>query len=79
MTTQVTVHETLDARGILCPMPVVKAKLVMDKLASGQVLRVLATDPGSKADIPSWARAAGHRLLESATQGKEFVFLVQKG
>ncbi|MBI4234493.1 MAG: sulfurtransferase TusA family protein [Chloroflexi bacterium] len=60
-------------------MPVIQAKQAMDKLSRGQVLKVIATDPGSKADIPSWARAAGHHLLKAEQQDKKFLFWVQKG
>ncbi len=79
MSTQVTPNQTLDCSGTLCPLPVIRAKQAMDKLASGAVLRLLATDPGSKADIPGWARASGHTLIEATTEGKTFVFLVRKG
>ncbi|MFN3974731.1 MAG: sulfurtransferase TusA family protein [Dehalococcoidia bacterium] len=79
MTTHIAEHQTLDTSGTLCPLPVIRAKQAMDKLAPGQVLKVIATDPGSKADIPSWARSAGHRLLQQAAEGKRFIFWVQKG
>ncbi|GBD11121.1 Sulfurtransferase TusA [bacterium HR23] len=79
MTTPIAEHQTLDTSDTLCPLPVIAAKQATDKLARGQVLKVIATDPGSKADIPSWARSAGHTLLKWEVQGKKFVFWVQKG
>ncbi|MCS7206638.1 MAG: sulfurtransferase TusA family protein [Dehalococcoidia bacterium] len=79
MTTQVNEHQTVDTSGTLCPLPVIAAKQAMDKLGKGQVLKIIATDPGAKADIPSWARASGHTLLKQEVQGKRFVFWVQKG
>lgn len=79
MSAQVTPDVVLDATGQLCPMPVIRAKQAMDKLAPGQVMKLVASDPGSKADIPGWARTSGHTLLEASTEGKTFVFLVKKG
>jgi TusA-related sulfurtransferase len=69
----------LDASGLSCPMPVVKAAKEMRDLTPGQVLKIVATDRGSVADIPAWAEDTGNELLQSATEGKTFVFLVRKG
>ena len=68
----------LDASGLSCPMPVVKAAKEMKALAPGQVLKILATDRGSVADIPAWAEDTGNELLAQATEGSTFVFLVRK-
>ena len=70
---------TLDARGLLCPMPVVKAGKEMRSMEVGQVLKVLATDRGSTADMPAWAEDAGHDLLEAREEDGAFVFFVRKG
>jgi TusA-related sulfurtransferase len=58
---------------------VLKAAAEMDKLASGQVLRILANDPAAEEDIQRWAKRAGHTLLELRKDGRELAFLVRKG
>ncbi len=55
--------ETLDCRGLVCPMPVLKTKKTMNNLKSGQILEILGTDPGTKNDLPSFAKRAGHEYL----------------
>lgn len=60
-------------------MPVIKARLAMDKMKPAQVLQLLASDPGAKADVPGWARVAGHRLLRQEERDEVFIFWVQKG
>ena len=74
-----SVTETLDVTGMACPMPVVKAKLAINKLATGDVLKVIATDRGSLKDIPAWAEATGNKVLSVDESGGEIVFLVEKG
>jgi len=69
----------LDASGLSCPMPVVKAGKEMRSLAAGQVLKIIATDRGALADIPAWAEDTGNELLDSKDEGSRFVFLVRKG
>jgi tRNA 2-thiouridine synthesizing protein A len=69
---------TLDASGLACPMPVVKTKMAINKLESGQTLKVISTDRGSLSDIPAWAEATGNRLLEQAEQDGTYLFLLQK-
>jgi tRNA 2-thiouridine synthesizing protein A len=69
--------ETLDATGLNCPMPVVKSKQAVDDLGAGEVLEVLATDPGSMSDIDGWATATdGVELLDQTetTEGGETVY-----
>lgn len=75
----IAVKETLDVRGLACPMPVVKTRLAIDKLASGEVLKVVATDRGSLKDIPAWAQATGNKLVSADDGGEEIVFLLEKG
>ena len=72
-------NATLDAKGLSCPLPVVKARLEMEKLASGQVLEVVATDPGSVSDLENWTKMSGHDLLSSAQSGEVFTYLIRKG
>jgi tRNA 2-thiouridine synthesizing protein A len=69
----------LDASGLSCPMPVVKAGKEMRSLAAGQVLKIIATDRGALADIPAWAEDTGNELLDKRDEGTRLVFLVRKG
>ncbi|HEY3368931.1 MAG TPA: sulfurtransferase TusA family protein [Symbiobacteriaceae bacterium] len=69
---------TLDARGLQCPMPVVKAKKAIDSLQPGQILLILATDPGSCADFAAWSRSTGHPLLSSTEAEGVFSYEVRK-
>lgn len=73
------VAETLDVRGMACPMPVVKTRQAIDKLGPGQVLQVLVTDRGSLKDIPAWAEATKNRIVSVDESGEHIVFLVEKG
>lgn len=68
----------LDARGLQCPLPLLKAKQALNKLASGQLLRVRSTDEGSVRDFTVFARQTGHVLLESTTDGGAYAFLLRK-
>lgn len=71
--------KTLDARNLSCPMPVLKSKKALKELEIGQVLEILATDPGSMADIPAWTRSTGQELLSSEELGSNnFRFLVKR-
>ena len=63
--------ETLDARGLLCPMPVIKAQDRIAGLRPGTVLEVWATDPGTLADVPAWCRVHGHEVLETTQANQE--------
>jgi tRNA 2-thiouridine synthesizing protein A len=75
----VTPNATLDAKGLSCPMPVVKARLEIEKLGSGEVLQVLATDPGSVSDFDNWTKMSGHELLESKEDAGVYTYLIRKG
>lgn len=68
----------LDARGLNCPLPILKAKKALAELNSGDVLRVLATDPGSVRDFQAFARQTGNTLLKHSADGLEFVFFLQR-
>jgi tRNA 2-thiouridine synthesizing protein A len=74
----ITEDELVDARNLMCPMPVMAATKAMRRLRPGQVLKILATDRGSLSDIPAWADANGDELLDSAEDGREYVFYVRK-
>lgn len=67
----------LDTRGLLCPMPVIKTQNAIRKLASGDVLTVLASDPGVLHDIPAWCRINGHRVLDKAQVGREISIRIE--
>lgn len=68
----------LDVRGLNCPLPILRAKKALAELASGQVLRVLATDPGSVKDFQAFAKQTGNQLLSHAETDKVFTFLMKK-
>jgi tRNA 2-thiouridine synthesizing protein A len=73
-----TVKETLDCKGLYCPLPIVKMKKAIKGMAEGEVLRVLATDPGSMRDFKSWCNKTGNRLLEASEENRVFTFVVEK-
>ncbi|MBI1891496.1 MAG: sulfurtransferase TusA family protein [Burkholderiales bacterium] len=68
----------LDARGLNCPLPILKTKKALSEMGNGDVLRVIATDPGSVRDFIAFARQTGNELLSHTEQGKEFVFLMRR-
>jgi tRNA 2-thiouridine synthesizing protein A len=67
-----------DASGLACPLPIVKTKKALNDMASGQILRVIATDPGSVCDMAAFAEQTGHALLESSTENSKYVFFLKK-
>jgi tRNA 2-thiouridine synthesizing protein A len=69
----------LDARGLGCPLPIIKTKKSLNDMTSGQILRVIATDPGSVADMQAFAEQTRNPLLSSEAQNKEYVFFIKKG
>jgi tRNA 2-thiouridine synthesizing protein A len=68
----------VDARGLACPMPIVKTAQAIAGLASGEMLEVLATDPGSTKDFVAWSRTTGHELVEQAEEGGVFRFVLRR-
>ena len=68
----------VDARGLACPMPIVKTAQAVKTLASGQVLEVLATDPGSVKDFAAWSKTTGNVIIEQTTDGGIFRFVMKK-
>jgi tRNA 2-thiouridine synthesizing protein A len=68
----------LDARGLSCPLPILKTKKALNDLASGQVLKVVATDPGSVKDMQAFANQTGNPLLSTAEENKDYVFFLKK-
>lgn len=68
----------LDACGLQCPMPLLKAKRALNGLAGGEQLRVIATDPGSVRDFEVFSAQSGHKLLESRQDGERYYYLLEK-
>ncbi|MEW5770434.1 MAG: sulfurtransferase TusA family protein [Pseudomonadota bacterium] len=68
----------LDARGLNCPLPILRTKKTLNEMASGQVLKVIATDPGSVKDFAAFAKQTGNELLSSAEAGSEYTFFIKK-
>ena len=72
------VMQTVDARGLSCPMPIVKTAQAMRAVASGDLVEVLATDPGSVKDFAAWSRTTGNALVEQGADGGVFRFLIRR-
>jgi tRNA 2-thiouridine synthesizing protein A len=70
--------QELDATGLNCPLPILRAKKTLGGMQSGQVLRIIATDPGSVKDFEAFAKQTGNELLESGEEGGKYVFLIKK-
>jgi tRNA 2-thiouridine synthesizing protein A len=74
----VKADQTLDCKGLSCPMPIMKLAKAMKGLKSGQVLEMLGTDPGSKEDVPKWCKKTGNELLEVAEEPGVNIFYIRK-
>ncbi len=70
--------QELDARGLSCPLPILKTKKALSGMASGQVLKVVATDRGSVKDMEAFSKQTGNALLSTAEQNGEYVFYIRK-
>jgi len=68
----------VDARGLNCPMPIVKTAQAIKSLVSGQTLEIIATDPGSVKDFAAWSKTTGNELVEQTTDGGVFRFVMRK-
>lgn len=73
------VNRVLDARGLDCPLPIVKTKKLVEEMDTGEILKVLATDPGSKRDFESWCKKTGNNLLEASENDGVFTYVIKKG
>ena len=73
-------HEdkVLDCSGLLCPMPVIKTMKSIKELQVGQVLKMIATDPGAPPDMEAWARQTGNEMLDSHKEGDKFIFYFRR-
>ena len=72
------IDQKVDARGLACPMPIVKTAQAIKAMTSGQVLEVLATDAGSVKDFAAWSKSTGNQLLESSQDAGTYRFLIVK-
>ena len=72
-------NKVLDAKGLACPMPVVRARKVMKEMAAGEILEIQATDKGSVADLAAWSKSGGHDLIQHTEEAGVFTFLIKKG
>jgi len=70
--------EELDASGLNCPLPILRAKKTLTRMDTGKVLHIIATDPGSVKDFEAFARQTGNELMESKEEGGKFLFLIKK-
>jgi tRNA 2-thiouridine synthesizing protein A len=71
-------QKDLDARGLNCPLPILKAKKALAEMKSGEILRIVATDPGSVRDFQAFAKQTGNELLEQREANKEFEFFMKR-
>ncbi len=71
-------QKELDARGLNCPLPILKAKKALTEMLSGEVLKIVATDPGSLRDFQAFARQTGNELIDQVTGEKEFVHYLRR-
>jgi tRNA 2-thiouridine synthesizing protein A len=78
MATTSEIAATVDARGLSCPMPIVKTAQQVKTLAPGQLVEVLATDPGSVKDFAAWARSTGNSLVEQSADDGVYRFVIQR-
>lgn len=70
--------KVLDCSGLSCPLPVVKSSKAIKEIEVGQVLMMVATDPGAPADMEAWARQTGHKLLDSHKEDNKFLFYIER-
>ena len=72
------VSKEIDTRGLNCPLPILKAKKALTEMASGELLRVVSTDPGSVRDFQAFARQTGNELVEQSTAGADFLHVLRR-
>ena len=74
----VEITQTVDAKGLSCPMPIVKTAQAIKTVASGAVIEVLATDPGSAKDFVAWCKSTGNELVDQSSDGTVFRFVIRR-
>lgn len=72
------IHKEIDTRGLNCPLPILKAKKALSDMASGELLKVVATDSGSLRDFQAFAKQTGNELVEQQTVGEEFIHVLRR-
>lgn len=72
-------QQELDARGLNCPLPILRTKKAINGLTSGQVLKVIATDPGSVKDMEAFCKQTGNEMVSSSEAGGDYTFMIKKG
>lgn len=72
------ITKTLDAKGLACPMPIVRTKKAIETIQSGEVLEVLATDKGALNDFTAWSKSGGHTIVEQTEEAGVLKFYIQK-
>jgi len=72
------IDKELDARGLNCPLPILRTKKALSDMASGQILRIIATDPGAVKDFMAFSKQTGHTLIEHSEAENNFTFLMRK-
>ena len=70
---------TLDAKNLLCPMPVIRTQDAVNKLQPGEQLQVTCTDPGALNDVPAWCRINGHKVLQTEQNDNEILIIIEVG
>ena len=75
---ELTIAQTLDLKGLSCPLPIVKTSRAIRDLAAGDVIEALVTDPGSVSDFAAWSRATGNELVEQSEDGGVYRFVIRK-
>jgi tRNA 2-thiouridine synthesizing protein A len=78
MTTTVSVSKEVDARGLNCPLPILRTKKALNDMTSGQILRVVATDPASQRDFEAFSRQTGNALIEQSVNDGTFTYLLRR-
>jgi len=68
----------LDCKGLNCPLPILKTKKAMDTMNSGEILKMISTDPGSRSDIKAWTNRTGNELLEVVQNDDEYTYYIRK-
>jgi len=76
---KIIANQILDAKGLACPMPIVKTKKAINELESGQILEIHATDKGAKNDLAAWSKSGGHELVNDTEENGVLKFWIKKG
>ncbi|OQX13664.1 MAG: preprotein translocase subunit TatC [Thiothrix lacustris] len=71
--------QELDARGLNCPLPILRTKKSINGLASGEILKVIATDPGSVKDMEAFCKQTGNEMVSTSESGGDYTFMIRKG